>query len=97
MDPERFAKMIVGDFLDAMGGYNEAEAERIRAITEVMRISTTLAVNIHLAKDDKITAAELWPLPWDNEGEPAVKEEVSEEEQKKLEEKHKNILDKMNP
>jgi len=57
--------MLVGDFLDAVGGYNEGESERIKSIAEIVRMSTTILMNIQLSKEDRITPHELWPFTWD--------------------------------
>ena len=64
-DPERFGRMIVGDFFDAMQGHNERELERLKTLAEIVRTSTTIMVNIQLKKEDKVSPQELWPLPWD--------------------------------
>ncbi len=65
MDAERFEKMLVGDFLDAMGGYNEAELERLKPIAELIRTSTALLWNLQVDRNSKRNARELWPFPWD--------------------------------
>lgn len=64
-DPERFSRMLVGDFLDAMAGYNQAEDERVKSLSEIIRTSTSLLFNIQLKKEDRVTEEEIWPLPWD--------------------------------
>lgn len=69
--------MLVGDFLDAMAGYNEGESERIKGIAELIRTSTYLLWNTQV--DNKITPDELWPFSWDKNEEKKI-EAISEEE-----------------
>lgn len=89
--PDRFGETIVGDFLDAMAGYREGENDRSKDISELIRASTTILLNIHLAKEDKVTAHELWPFSWDKEENITV-EIVSQEEKERQEVKMKEIL-----
>jgi hypothetical protein len=89
--PERFGLMLVGDFLDAMTGYREGENERLKDTMELVRSSTTILLNIHLAKEDKITAHELWPFSWDKEENTPV-EIISQQEKERREAKMKEIL-----
>jgi hypothetical protein len=94
--PARFGKMMVGDFLDAMIGYNEGESERIKALAELIRMSTAIQVNIQLERRDKVTAHDLWPFPWDKE--PSHKIEIiTEEEKKKREDAMLKVLNKIMP
>lgn len=80
--------------MDALGGWNEAEAERVKILANLIRLSTTHLVNIQLSKEDKISARDLWPLPWDESDDLSGKE-VTEEHRKQLEERQKAILSKM--
>jgi hypothetical protein len=95
--PERFGLMRVGDFLDAMTGYNEAEIERVKSLAELMRIQTGLLWNVQVGVDDKMDANKLWPLPWDKDGtgHRAQGTEQEQEEVKKFEERQSGILNKM--
>lgn len=93
-DPLRFGLTRVGDLIDAMNGYNEAESERIRAMTELLRTSTSILVNIQLAKEDRIRAQELWPLPWDKKEE-ILLEEITEEERQERLDKMRDFLNKV--
>jgi hypothetical protein len=74
--------MIVGDFLDAMGGYNEGENERVKSIAELIRRSTTFLVNTQPIKGGPLMPQELWPFPWDKEISGKI-EVVSDEELKR--------------
>jgi hypothetical protein len=74
--------MIVGDFLDAMGGYNEGESERVKSIAELIRRSTTFLVNTQPIKGGPLMPQELWPFPWDKEISGKI-EVVSDEELKR--------------
>jgi len=65
--PRRFGRSRIGDLLDAMQGYNEAEAERVKMLIGVIRRATTLLWNTQVGSDDRRTAEELWPLPWDKD------------------------------
>jgi len=87
--------MRVGDFFDAMGGYNEAQGERIKILAELMRIATSLLWNIQVSKEDKRKPIDLWPMPWDKNTEKY--ERISEEEYKKRMDKSIEILNKYFP
>jgi hypothetical protein len=64
--PGRFGRTRVGDFLDAMSGYQEAENERMKGIAEIIRTSTTILWNIALTDSKYVKkTTELWPFPWD--------------------------------
>jgi uncharacterized protein (UPF0276 family) len=92
--PERFGLMLVGDFLDAVTGYREGENEKLKDTAELIRSSTTILLNIHLAKEDKVTAHELWPFPWDKEADIKI-EVISQQEKERREAKMKEILNKI--
>lgn len=98
-DPQRFGLMMVGDFIDALGGYNEAEIERVKVLAELIRKSTTLLWNTQVIEESRLEPDKLWPLPWDDEGRRAQgaghREEVNEEERKKAEEMQEGILRNM--
>jgi hypothetical protein len=94
--PERFGLMLVGDFLDAMTGYNEGENERVKSLAELIRISTTLLVNTQPIEGGSRTPHELWPLPWDKVSE-KIFEIISEEEVKRREGEMEKILNKIMP
>jgi hypothetical protein len=80
-DMERFGIMRVGDFLDAMAGFNERENERIKTFAELLRVSTSILWNVQVGRKDKLKAKDLMPLPWDKKDiQPVV---FSEEEMKK--------------
>jgi hypothetical protein len=66
-DPGRFAKMIVGDFFDAMAGYNEAETERFKRDAGLIRRATALLWNIQVSKEYRKEENELWPFRWEVE------------------------------
>jgi hypothetical protein len=93
-DPQRFGFMMVGDFIDALGGYNEAELERIKAVAEIVRKSTTLLWNIQVIEESRLEPDKLWPLPWDK-AETIKEEPVPEEVKKEIDNKHENILSNM--
>jgi hypothetical protein len=89
--PERFGSIMVGDFLDAMAGYNEAENERLKGTAELIRTSTTILVNIQLDKKDRIKPQELWPFTWDKTDRDEI-EIISDEERLKDEAEMEKIL-----
>ncbi len=64
-DPDRFGLMRIGDFLDALAGYNERENERIKTFAELLRVSTAILWNVQVSAKDKLKAKDLMPLPWD--------------------------------
>lgn len=74
MTPEGFGKMMLRDFLDAMGGYNEHRDESVKLFYNGIRAATYLAV---VKKEDNLTPQEFWKLPWDEQPKPRV---VSREE-----------------
>jgi hypothetical protein len=84
--------MRVGDFLDAMGGYNDAEIEKVKSLAELLRTQTWLLWNIQVPRDEKLDADKLWPLPWDKEN---IKQVPQREEQNNDESVHNDILEKM--
>jgi hypothetical protein len=89
--------MLVGDFLEAMAGYNEAESERVKSIAELVRTSTTLLLNIQLAKEDRLTPRELWPFSWDKQIPPNEETAVDIEEKKRMQQRMNDILNKIQP
>lgn len=91
-DPQRFGKMMVGDFMDALGGYNEAELERVKALAELVRKSTTLLWNTQVIEESRLEPDNLWPLPWDKRVESVP---VPDEVKKEIDNKHENILSNM--
>ena len=94
--PERFGRMIVADFFDAMAGYNEGENDRFKSMAELVRMSTAILVNIQLSQGDKLTPHEIWGLPWDkNEG--GSVEVLAEEEVKRREVEMDKMLNQIMP
>jgi hypothetical protein len=89
--------MLVGDFLDAIGGYNEGESERVKNIAEIVRMSTTILMNIQLSKEDRITPHELWPFSWDQVIVEEKEEVLSEEEVSRRENAMDSILNNIMP
>ncbi len=65
--PERFGEMLIVDFLDAMGGYNEAEFEKFKSNAELVRRSTALLWNIQVLPESRLSPEELWPFVWDKD------------------------------
>jgi hypothetical protein len=82
--------MLVGDFLCAMSGYYEAEAEKVRSITELVRLATTYFVNTQPIEGGSRTPQDLWPLPWDKKEE--VTDTIPDEEKKQMQDKQDEIL-----
>lgn len=97
--PERFGLMMMGDFLDAMAGYNEGESERVKSIAELLRVSTSILINIQLAKEDKIKPEELWPFTWDKEKEEdeGAFETITDEERLRREDEMAKMLNNIKP
>jgi hypothetical protein len=93
-DPQRFGFMMVGDFIDALGGYNEAELERVKAVAEIVRKSTTLLWNIQVTEESRLEPDKLWRFPWDKEEEIRA-DPVPEEVKKEIDKSHENILNSM--
>lgn len=90
-DPDRFGRTRVGDFLDAIAGYNEGEKNRIKALASIVRTSTTILWNVQVGNDDKLRAEELWRFPWElDEGNTGP--EIPDEERKLHEERQKKYL-----
>lgn len=95
--PERFGLMLLGDFLDAMAGYNEGEHERFKGVAELIRASTTLLINIQLEQGSKLTPHELWSFPWDVPEQGGKTEELTEEEVKRRESEMAKKLNEIMP
>ncbi len=60
----------LGELIDIILEYNDTQAAAIRMDWEALRIQTTILTNLQLPKSKSITAAKLWPLPWDEKGAP---------------------------
>jgi hypothetical protein len=88
--------MRVGDFLQAMEGYREAELERMKSTAELIRISTALLWNTQVKEEDRLTASRLWPFPWERKTSEEP-ESISEEERKKIDDAQAEILNKHFP
>jgi len=88
--------MLTGDFLDAMGGYNEGESERIKSIAELIRKSTSILWNIQVDRNNKLEPSELWPFAWDVKKD-AVVEIISEEEKQRRQKEQDDFLIKNFP
>jgi len=95
-DPDRFGKMLVGDFLDAMGGYNEDAFDRFKEMAELIRLSTAKLWNIQVGLEDKLEVEELWPFPWDKK-EKGVSETISEDEYKERLKRAEDFMNKVFP
>ena len=91
--PERFAKSLIGDTVDALIGYREAEGQRYKSEAELIRRATWHLWYLHASEDTRMEATELWPLPWDEKRAPApvVAKEIVEEVQNI----HDSILSKL--
>lgn len=93
LTPERFGAMILGDFLDAVGGYNEAETERMKSTAEIVRTATWFLWNTQVLENDrKMTPEAFWKFPWDKGQEPI---EISDEKYEALVEEQKRIISGM--
>jgi hypothetical protein len=79
----------VGDFFDAMAGYNERDNERVKLLAEIVRTSTSILWNIQVPEESKTSAEDLWKFPWDKKP-VTILDKISEQERsvtdKKLEE-----------
>lgn len=67
MSPADFGKMVVGDFLDTMGGYYEQKYEDHKFIANLVRTATTFLVNNPRKESEQYLPKELWKMPWDEE------------------------------
>jgi hypothetical protein len=90
--PDRFGLMLVGDFLDAMAGFNEGENDRIKSTAELIRTATTILRNTQPMEGGALSAHQLWPFSWDKEAEEPVELAMSEEERLKRESEANNIF-----
>jgi len=88
--------MLVGDMLDAMTGFQEAENDRIKSLASVVRAATTKLWNTQIVADDRLTEQELWPFPWEKKV-AAQPGEVNAEELKKNAEAQADYLIKHFP
>jgi hypothetical protein len=81
MGPGDFGMMLVGDFLDAMGGYYEQKYEDYKLEANLVRTATAYLFNVHVKEEDWKTPKELWKMPWDEEVKQVVmsKEEYDEQ------------------
>lgn len=84
---------MVGDFIDAIGGYNEAELERVKVLTELVRKSCTLLWNTQIIPEERLEPEKLWPLPWENEE--VRSQPVPEDVKEAIDRSHENILNNM--
>ena len=91
--PGRFGKMRIGDFLDAMTGHAELENERVKSLTDIIRLSTTILWNVHQTdvKDTK-NPQELWKVPWDNQQQEEEGDLITDLQRKKTEDDLLEIL-----
>lgn len=71
MTADQFGITRVGDFFDAMAGYNEERFERFKASAGLVRMATSYLVNVQLSEGDRMTPEKLWPFPWEKEEETA--------------------------
>lgn len=85
---------MVGDFLDAVRGFNEEKIGQYKLQAELTRTAVTLLVHVQQKVDDRISAEEMWGFPWEEErdnGKPAeITPEEIEEHLKKAEDFFKN-------
>lgn len=73
--------MNLGNLCLKLRYYNMREENRLRAISELVRLQTLELININLAKNQKIKkASDLWQFAWDNEEQKG--KEIGEEELK---------------
>jgi hypothetical protein len=89
--------MRVGDFFDAMGGYNEGEGDRIRVFVEIIRKATVAMWNTQVAEESRLMAEEFWPLPWDKKKKENVMEEIDDKEYERRKEASVNVITKLFP
>jgi hypothetical protein len=92
---ERFGLTLVGDMLDAMAGFNEAETNRIKKLAVVVRDSTTILWNIQVDKEHRLEPSQLWRFPWEIEDEEDSGIDVqplSEEQVKQMEDEFDRVL-----
>ena len=60
--------MNLGNLCLKLRFYNMREENRLRVISELVRLQTLELININLAKNQKIKkASDLWQFAWDNE------------------------------
>jgi hypothetical protein len=59
--------MRLKDFFLKLHKKNEIEESKRRFQCNLTREQTTALVNIQLKREDRITPAQLWKFPWENE------------------------------
>ena len=67
LKPKEFGTMMVGDFLDAVRGYNAEKYDEYKVQAALTRTAVTLLVNIQLRREDRVRAEDMWRFPWENE------------------------------
>jgi hypothetical protein len=88
---DQFGRMPVGDMLDAMAGHNEARDERIKDLSGIIRIATSILWNIQVPVEDRVSPEELWPFEWEKK-EGAETKKVPDEIKKETDEAQEKIL-----
>ena len=68
LKPEEFGKMMVGDFLDSVRGYNEQQYDEYKLQASLTRTAVTILVHVQQKEEDRISAEEMWKFPWEEEG-----------------------------
>ena len=85
--------MMVGDFLDAVRGFNEERTGQFKLHADLTRTAVTLLVHVQQKKEDRISAEEMWRFPWEEESNDEMEEitpQEIEEHLKKAEDFFKN-------
>jgi len=80
--PVRFGHSRIGDILDAMTGFIDAENDRIKALASIVRTATTKLWNTQIIESDRLTEIKLWRFPWEKQ-EDVPNNEANKEELKR--------------
>lgn len=80
LKPDEFGRMMVGDFLDAVRGFNEEKTSHYKLQADLTRTAVTLLVHVQQKLEDRISAEEMWKFPWDKDSEKDKTEEITPQE-----------------
>lgn len=75
----------------ALNGHIEAENDRLKAMSGLVRTATTKLWNTQVVEESRCSEIELWRFPWEAD-EAGIAERISSEERKKITDLHTEIL-----
>jgi hypothetical protein len=80
--PHEIGRFRLGDIFDAINGYNEEDAGRLKQYAEVVRIATCILWNTQVTEEGRLNPEDLWPFSWENREETEGPQASAEEEER---------------